>query len=321
MKVVLVTGCAGFIGFHVTKKLLENNFKVIGIDNLNSYYSINLKKKRLNILKKFKKFNFFKIDLANFSRLYNIIHTHKIDYVLHFAAQAGVRHSLKKPKEYLKSNLVGYFNLLEILKLKKINHIILASTSSVYGVSQNKYFKENDNTDFPIQFYAATKKSNEVISHSYSHIYKLPITVARLFTVYGPYGRPDMAYYSFAEKIIKNKEIEIYNFGKQMRDFTYIDDVVNIFIKLLKKPPLKNKNHFRILNVGKGKPDKLSDFIKYLQKYLNKKAKLKFIEAQKGDVEYTSASLIKLKKLINYKSKTNLNIGIKKFVKWYLEKK
>ena len=317
----LVTGCAGFIGFHVAKKLLERNFNVIGIDNLNSYYSIKIKKKRLNILRKFTKFNFSRVDMSNYTKLNDVLKKHKIDYIFHFAAQAGVRHSLKKPKHYLDSNIIGYFNLLEIVKLKKIKHLILASTSSIYGESRKKIFQENDKSDFPIQFYAATKKTNEVVSYSYSHIYNLPITATRFFTVYGPYGRPDMAYYSFTKKIIENKKIDVFNYGNQMRDFTYIDDVVDAVLKIILKPPSKKINFYRVLNIGKGKPDKLLDFIKYLEKHLKKTAKINFIKAQLGDVSYTRASLKKIKDLINYKPKINLDSGIEKFIKWYLKKK
>jgi UDP-glucuronate 4-epimerase len=319
-KIYLVTGCAGFIGFHVTKKLLEQDFYVLGIDNLNNYYSTKLKKKRLDILREFTKFNFSKVDMSNFTKLNNVLKKQKFDYIFHFAAQAGVRHSLKKPKDYLDSNIIGYFNLLEIIKLKKIKHLILASTSSIYGESKKKIFQESDKSDFPIQFYAATKKTNEVISYSYSHIYNLPITATRFFTVYGPYGRPDMAYYSFTEKILDNKKIEVFNYGNQMRDFTYIDDVVEAVLKIIFKPPSKKINFYRVLNIGKGKPDKLFDFIKYLEKYLNKEAKINFIKAQLGDVNYTRASLKKIKDLINYKPKINLDSGIEKFTKWYLKK-
>lgn len=320
MKIILVTGAAGFIGFHVSKDLLKRNFKVIGLDNMNNYYSVKLKKKRLNLLKKFKKFKFFKIDIKNNFKLLQNLQKEKIHCIIHLAAQAGVRHSILKPRDYLNSNVIGYYNILELAKSKKIKHLLLASTSSIYGNSKKKIFNERDKTDFPVQFYAATKKSCEVMSHAFTTIYKLPTTVLRFFTVYGPYGRPDMAYYKFAENITNNKQISVFNYGKQTRDFTYIDDITNAITKIVKKPPTKKINYYRILNIGKGKSDKLSDFIKYLELYLGKKAKKKLIDHQLGDVKYTRASVKKLQKLIGFKPKVSLRNGLQKFTDWYLRK-
>ena len=235
MKIILVTGAPGFIGFQVSKDLLKRNFKVIGLDNMNNYYSVKLKKKRLNLLKKFKKFKFFKIDIKNNFKLLQNLQKEKIHCIIHLAAQAGVRHSILKPRDYLNSNVIGYYNILELAKSKKIKHLLLASTSSIYGNSKKKIFNERDKTDFPVQFYAATKKSCEVMSHAFTTIYKLPTTVLRFFTVYGPYGRPDMAYYNFAENITNNKQISVFNYGKQTRDFVYVDDVVNAFYLSYKK--------------------------------------------------------------------------------------
>lgn len=321
MKRIIITGCAGFIGYHLSKKLLDEGYDIIGIDNLNDYYSVNLKKKRLRELRKYKKFIFYKLNIENFDKLKIVLEKLNFKYFVHLAAQAGVRHSLKKPRDYVNSNILGFFNILEILKYKKIKHLITASTSSIYGNSKNKVFKETDKTDKPIQLYAATKKSNEIMGYAYTSLYGLPITNLRFFTVYGPYGRPDMAYYDFAEKIYKGVPIKVYNFGKQKRDFTYIDDITTSISKLIKKPPSRKNDFYRTLNVGKGNADKLIIFIRYLEKFIGKKAKIKFIEHQLGDVKYTKASVNELSKLIKYKPKVHLKEGLKKFSEWFLKTK
>ena len=323
---ILITGSAGFIGFHLCNFLLKKNFKVFGLDNLNHYYDIKLKKKRLGILKKSKNFKFFKIDLSNKIALNRAFKKIKIDYVVNLAAQAGVRYSISNQDAHLKSNLIGFCNLLNLIKEKKIKHFLFASTSSVYGVDDSKAFKEDYPAVFPIQFYAATKRSNELIAHSYSYIYKIPSTALRFFTVYGPWGRPDMALFKFTKNILNNKKIEVFNHGNHLRDFTYVDDVVkSVYLTIKKIPQKKNKASisnsknapFTILNIGGGKKVKLMDFIKEIEKNLSIKAKIKFLPLQQGDVLQTSCDTRKIKKYINFVPKTSHKTGIKKFVDWY----
>ncbi len=313
---ILITGCAGFIGFHLSNKLL-NKYKIVGIDNLNNYYDPKLKRDRLKILKKNKNFSFFKVDLLNFNRINEIIKKNKIKYVIHLAAQAGVRHSIKNRKTYLKSNIEGFFNVLELCKKNNIQHLIFASTSSVYGNNINFPLKESSNTDTPLSFYAASKKTNEVMAYSYANIYNLPCTGVRFFTVYGPYGRPDMAIFKFTKNIIDRKFINLFNYGKHVRDFTYIDDIVVGIENVIKKIP-KNKIPFKIYNIGNGKPRKLLEYLKIIEKLLNKKAKVKKIPLQIGDIVKTHADVNLLKKEAGYKAKTNIEEGIKNFLEWYL---
>ena len=315
---ILVTGCAGFIGFHTTLKLLKNKINVIGIDNINKYYDVNLKKRRLEYLKKFKNFSFYKVDLVQYKKLDNIIKNYKIKYIIHLAAQAGVRYSIANPKLYFKSNLEGFFNILELSKYNKIKHLIFASTSSVYGDSKKFPLNEKSNTDLPLSFYAATKKSNEVMAHSYSNIYKLPCTAVRFFTVYGSFGRPDMALFKFTKNIISNKSIELFNKGNHIRDFTYIDDIVDGIYLLIKKHP-KNKIPFDIFNIGNGSPKKLMQYVKQIELNLNRKAKIKKLPLQPGDVTKTHADINKLKIKTNYKPKTTLKKGLAHFIEWYKE--
>jgi len=328
---ILVTGAAGFIGFHVVKELLKNkNNKIIGIDNLNNYYDPTLKLKRVNILDKHKNFFFKKLDIVDKKKLILFIKNRKINYIIHLAAQAGVRHSLKFPQEYVNSNILGFFNILEVSKLIKVKHLLFASTSSVYGLNNNLPFNENEITDHPIQFYAATKKSNEIMAHSYSYLYNIPMTACRFFTVYGPWGRPDMALFKFTKNILNNKEIEIYNFGNHSRDFTYCDDLAIIVKKLILKIPKKNKNFnkknpesgssiapFRIFNISSGKKVKLLSFVKEIEKQLGIKAKLRFKKLQTGDIIDTLSSRLKLGKYINLTKITDYKFGIKKFISWY----
>ena len=313
---ILITGSAGFIGYHVSKKLLNLNYKIIGLDNINNYYDIKLKKKRLINLKKNKKFAFNKIDLCNYSKLNNLIKKNKIKIIIHLAAQAGVRNSIKNPKNYFKSNLEGFFNILEVSRNNRIKHLIFASTSSVYGENKKFPLNENDKTDHPLSFYAATKKSNEVMAHSYSHIYKLPCTGVRFFTVYGPFGRPDMALYKFTNNIVKNKLIDLFNYGNHQRDFTYIDDVVDGVVSLIKKFPKKN-TPYEIFNIGNGKSKKLIDYLKYIEKYLLKNAKIRKLPLQNGDIIKTHSNIKKLKNFTNYKPKTDIDLGISKFIEWF----
>jgi len=321
---ILVTGCAGFIGFHVCLKLLENKkINLLGIDNLNKYYDVNLKLQRLASLKKkskAKQFKFSKIDIVNKKKLFTFFKKNKIDYVIHLAAQAGVRYSIKYPEKYFESNLKGFFNILECSRKNNIKHLIFASTSSVYGNSKKFPLTEDLNTDKPISFYAATKKSNEVMAYSYSYIYNLPSTGLRFFTVYGPNGRPDMSLFKFVKSIKSKKEISVFNNGKHTRDFTFINDVVDAINKLILKPPINNNPPFNILNIANGNPRKLIDFIKLIEKNLNMKSVKKKLPMQMGDVPKTHGDIRKIKKLINYNPKTSIEKGINIFVKWYLNK-
>ena len=314
---ILITGCAGFIGFHLSKKLLKKSNNIIyGIDSINNYYDINLKKSRLKILSGFKNFKFKKVNINNKKLIKNQFKLNNYDYVIHLAAQAGVRHSIDYPEEYLKVNIDGFFNILDLSKTFKVKHFIYASTSSVYGFSKQFPLREEFNTDRPESFYAATKKSNEVMAYAYSTIYRLPSTGLRFFTVYGNYGRPDMALFKFVKNIINNKSIDIYNRGNHERDFTHVDDVVLAISKLIKMAP-KGKVPYEIYNIGGEKPKKLTDFISIIEKYTNKKSKRVFLPFQKGDVDKTHSSTAKLRKKIRIESKMNINTGIKSFVNWY----
>ena len=324
---ILITGVAGFIGFNLAKALV-NEKKVVGIDNLNSYYSKKLKLDRLKILKN-KNFIFYKLDIVKKKKLFSIIKKHKITHIVHLAAQAGVRHSLKHPEDYFHSNLLGTFSILECCRLFKIKNLLLASTSSVYGASPQKNFSEDFPADHPIQFYAATKRSTEIMAHSYSCLYKVPIICMRFFTVYGPWGRPDMALYKFTKNIIENKKIDVFNFGNHSRDFTYIDDIIIMIKSLLKKPPISNKlwskkfklstskYPYKIFNLSAGKNVKLMDYIKEIERNLGKKAKINFLPLQNGDVINTSSETKNLKKYIKLKKTADYKLGIKKFVEWY----
>jgi len=313
---ILITGSAGFIGYHLTEKLLKKNINVTGIDNINNYYDTKLKKNRINELKKNKKFKFYKIDLCEYTKLDNVIKKNKIKFIIHLAAQAGVRYSIKNPKIYFKSNLEGFFNILEVSRHNKIKHLVFASTSSVYGDTKKFPLNENNRTDHPLSFYAATKKSNEVMAHSYSYIYKLPCTGVRFFTVYGPFGRPDMALFKFTKNIINNQSIELFNNGNHLRDFTYVDDIVDGIYSLIKRHSKKNIP-YEIFNIGNGNPKKLKDYLKFIEKKLNSKAKVKKLPLQIGDIFKTHSDIKKLKKYTNYKPKTDIEVGISKFIEWY----
>jgi len=314
---ILITGCAGFIGYHLSSKILKNkNSKITGIDNINNYYDISIKKDRLKNLKQNKNFKFYKVDLLEFDKLNKIIKENKINYIIHLAAQAGVRYSIENPSTYFKSNVEGFFNILEMSKINKIKHLIYASTSSVYGDNKEFPLNENHKTDSPLSFYAATKKSNEVMAHSYSYIYKIPTTAVRFFTVYGPFGRPDMALFKFTKNILDNKKIELFNGGLHDRDFTYVDDIVAGIFSLIKKPSI-SKIPYSIFNIGNGKPQKLLNYLKNIEKFLNKKAKIKKLPLQVGDIVKTHADIKKLKKYSNYSPKTNIEKGIMKFIEWY----
>ena len=317
----LVTGCAGFIGMHLTISLLKKNKSVIGIDNMNNYYDVYLKKKRLSNLKKFKKFNFKKVDIKNLNSLKKIVKNYKIDYIINLAAQAGVRYSITNPETYFENNIKGFFNILEIAKSKKVKHLVYASSSSVYGASQKKVFKESDNVDQPISFYASSKRSNELMAHSYSYIYDIPVTGIRYFSVYGPWGRPDMSLFIFTKKILSGKSIDVFNKGKMKRDFTFIDDAVNATYKIIHKIPKINRDNkickFKIFNVGGGNTISLINYIKLIEKNLGIKAKKNLKGMQLGDVKATLSNNNDLKSSVKFNPKTNIKIGIKKFIDWY----
>jgi len=314
---ILITGCAGFIGFHLTKLLIENiNVEVFGIDNMNAYYDVDLKKTRLKILKKNKNFKFEKIDITNENKLLSSFNRNSYTHVIHLAAQAGVRYSIENPETYVQNNLVGFFNVLNLSNKFKIKHFLFASTSSVYGSSKKFPLNEDLKTDSPLSFYAATKKSNELMAYSYSNIYKLPCTALRFFTVYGPYGRPDMALFLFTEAILNNKKINLNNSGKHIRDFTYIDDVTNAVQKMIKKPSKKNIP-YEVYNVAGANPKNLKYFLSIIEKNLKKKSKIFNRPLQKGDVYKTYGDNRKLKKRTNFSTKFTIEVGIKKFLEWY----
>ena len=326
---IFITGSSGFIGFHVAKKFLNKGVKVHGFDSMNNYYDVRLKKARLNILKKYKNFSFTRGNLENEKKLSKSIFRFKPNIIIHLAAQAGVRHSIKNPEIYLNSNILGTFNILKLANIIKVKHLIIGSSSSVYGANKKSPFQEIDKTDHQVSFYAATKKSTESLAHSYSSLWKLPTTMLRFFTVYGPYGRPDMAYFSFTKKILAGKIINIFNKGKMYRDYTYIDDIVDGIYKLINKPPSFNskkkfKNDslspvapFRILNIGNTNKIYLLDFINTLEKQLNKKIKRIYLPMQKGDVYSTLSDSSLLKRITGYNPQTNYKTGIKKFIDWY----
>ncbi len=317
----LVTGCAGFIGMHLTLSLLKKNKSVIGIDNLNNYYDVNLKKKRLSNLKKFKKFNFKKVDIKNLNSLKKIVKDYKIDYIINLAAQAGVRYSISNPETYFENNIRGFFNILEIAKNKRVKHLVYASSSSVYGASQKKIFKESDNVDQPISFYASSKRSNELMAHSYSYIYNIPVTGIRYFSVYGPWGRPDMSLFIFTKKILSGKNIDVFNKGKMKRDFTFIDDAVDATYKIIHKiPKIRRPNKickFKIFNVGGGNTISLINYIKLIEINLGIKAKKNLKGMQLGDVKATLSNNNNLKSSVKFNPKTNIKVGIRKFIDWY----
>jgi UDP-glucuronate 4-epimerase len=327
---VFVTGSSGFIGFHLSKKLLEKGYSIHGFDSMNKYYDVKIKKARLKILKKYKKFSFTKNKLENKKILTDSILRFKPTVIIHLAAQAGVRYSIENPKAYMDSNITGTYNIIELAKKINIKHLLIASSSSVYGANKKLPFTEIDKTETQLSLYAATKKSTESIAHSYSNIWKIPITMLRFFTVYGPWGRPDMALFKFTKGIINKKKIDIYNHGKMYRDFTFIDDIVNGITSLINSAPNLNQlgkirndslspvAPFRVLNIGNTKKVFLLDFINELEKQLGKKAIRNYMKMQKGDVKITVSNTSLLRKITNYNPKTNYKTGIKKFLEWYL---
>lgn len=315
-KSILVTGCAGFIGFHLTKRLLDEGFYVIGIDNMNDYYDTSLKYDRLKMIMKHPRFQFVKGSIENMELLENLFYQHDFDTVVNLAAQPGVRYSLKNPHKYIQSNIVGFANILECCKKHKIPHLIYASSSSVYGNNKKIPFSVTDRVDNPISLYAATKKANELMAYTYSHLYHLPTTGLRFFTVYGPWGRPDMALFKFANAIVKQQPIEIYNYGNMKRDFTYIDDITESILRLINKGP-SPESPYKIYNIGNNQPVQLNDFIQVLEKHLGKKAIKKLLPIQPGDVPETFADIDELVKDIDYKPQVSIEEGIEKFVEWF----
>tara|TARA_Y100000590_G_scaffold468533_1_gene651610 strand:+ start:324 stop:1283 length:960 start_codon:yes stop_codon:yes gene_type:complete len=312
LKNILITGATGFIGFHTSKSFLKDNYNIIGIDNMNDdYYDIQIKIDRLNILNKFPNFKFYKIDIENYHYLNFLFKKYKPQKIIHLAAQTGIKNNIN-PFHYFNSNLNGFINILELCKNNKINGLIYASSSSVYGDSKEKICSTKNNTDYPISIYAATKKSNEILAHSYSHLYNIQTIGLRFFTVYGPWGRPDMSYYIFTNKILKDEPILINNFGKIKRDFTFIDDVV-FGIKAAYLSTFK----YEIFNLGNNKSYNIMKMINLIEKKLNKKAMINLGPIQVGDVKKTFASINKSIKLLNYKPITDLEIGINNFINWY----
>ena len=330
-RTVLVTGSAGFIGFHLCREMLELGFEVIGIDALTDYYDVKLKHSRLDILKKFPNYTDILGNIEDNDFCCELSEDFQFDSIIHLAAQAGVRYSIDHPKLYLKTNIEGTFNILELARKNKVRHLLCASTSSVYGSNTNMPFTELQKCDTQMSFYAATKKSNEVMAHSYSHIYGIPITMFRFFTVYGPWGRPDMALFKFTKAILDSQPIDIYNHGVMKRDFTYIDDLVHAIVKLNETPPpsVENRNKilkfdslskvapWRVVNIGNSQPVNLMDYVNALETALNTTAKKNMLEMQPGDVAATWADTQLLHSLTGFKPRTNIVDGVQKFINWY----
>lgn len=330
MKKILITGVAGFIGSYVAKKLLELNYNIIGVDNLNDYYDVNLKENRLKKIIQHKEFTFIKNDISDKKFVFELFDAEKPDYVINLAAQAGVRYSIENPDVYIKSNVEGFYNILEACRYFPVKHLLYASSSSVYGSNQKVPFEESDNVDNPVSLYAATKKSNELFASTYSHLYNIPISGLRFFTVYGPLGRPDMAYFKFLNNFFEDKPIYIYNDGNfnndLYRDFTYIDDVVDGIIKLLTTPASKNKiNQHEVYNIGNSQPESLMHFINTLEKSLSKSLgyqiefKKIYEELKPGDVKSTYASTTKLMEKVSFAPDTPIEEGLQNFTNWYVQ--
>ena len=329
---ILVTGAAGFIGFHASKRLLDSGYDVIGLDNLNNYYDINLKNDRLKILQEYDGFTFHKIDLKDQGEVESLFKKESPQRVIHLAAQAGVRYSIENPHVYIQSNIVGTFNILEECRRNQVEHLVYASSSSVYGLNTKYPFSVHDKSSHPVSLYGATKISNELMAHSYSHLYKLPTTGLRFFTVYGPWGRPDMAYFLFTKSILASEPIDLYNQGNMIRDFTYIEDIVEGVCRIIKKIPDTNPNWsgsdpdpasstapYRLYNIGSNRPTPLMDYVKEIEKNLGVKAKLNLMPMQGGDVKKSHADVDDLVKDFEYSPKWNIQNGIKSFIQWYID--
>ena len=330
LKKILITGSAGFIGFSVSKYLLKRGHDIVGIDNHNDYYDPTMKLSRLKKLKEYTNYQHYRVDLIDKKNIDEIFNKYKPDKVINLAAQAGVRYSMKNPLAYINSNILGFAHILENCHQHEIEHLVYASTSSVYGANTKTPFSEHDSANHPLSVYAASKKSNELMAHSYSYLYQMPTTGLRFFTVYGPWGRPDMALFKFTKAILEEKPIDVFNYGKHTRDFTYIDDIVEGVIKILDNPskgndnwnsdqpdPATSKAPWRIYNIGNNNPVQLMDYIDVLEKTLGKKAKINFLPLQPGDVQDTYSNTDNLNEKFNYKPSTSVIDGISKFVKWY----
>ena len=318
-KKILITGAAGFIGFHLAKRLLDLGTTVLGLDNLNDYYDVSLKESRLRILKDYPCFTFVRGDLADADTVNKQFKMFQPDIVVNLAAQAGVRYSIDHPRSYIDSNIIGFFNILEACRHHTVEHLLFASSSSVYGNQQKTPFSTSDNVDHPISLYAATKKSDEIMAYKYSHLYGIPATGLRFFTVYGPYGRPDMAYFKFANKIRKGEPIQIYNHGDMYRDFTYVDDIVTGIEHMLCNPPKANElgDLYKVYNIGNHKPEQLMHFIEVLEQALGQKAEKEYLPMQPGDVYQTYADVTDLQKDFDFKPETTIEEGLGKFAVWY----
>lgn len=320
-KKYLITGGAGFIGFYLSKALLDAGACVAGLDNLNDYYEVSLKKERLSILKKYANYRFVKTDLADKEAVFRLFKEFRPQIVVNLAAQAGVRYSIDNPDAYIQSNIVGFFHILEACRNYPVEHLVFASSSSVYGGNKKVPFSTDDPVDRPVSLYAATKKSNELMAYSYSKLYGIPLTGLRFFTVYGPMGRPDMAYFKFAKKIMAGEPIQIYNHGDMMRDFTYIDDIVTGVQNILCNPPVPDENGaaYKIYNIGNNKPEKLMDYIAILEKCLGREAKKEYLPMQPGDVYETYADVQELIDDFGFKPSTTIEEGLGQFAQWFLD--
>ena len=326
---ILITGAAGFIGFHLSKRLLEEGETIVGIDNINDYYDVDLKFARLKETgisreaekwllpvqsTKYTAYRFIRMNLEDKDAIYQLFENEKFDLVINLAAQAGVRYSIENPEAYIQSNIVGFFNILEACRQNKVKRLLFASSSSVYGNNKKVPFSEDDNVDYPISLYAATKKSDELMAHTYSHLYGIQATGLRFFTVYGPWGRPDMAYFKFTKAILNGDTIEVYNHGNLSRDFTYIDDIIDGVVKIIKNEMQEN---YQILNIGNSKTVNLMAFINTLENILNKQANKHFVDMQAGDVNETFADISKICNLYGFIPKTAIQFGLKRFIEWY----
>lgn len=332
MSKILITGTAGFIGFHLSKRLIAEEYEVIGIDNLNDYYDANLKKARLAKLAGKRNFHFHKISLEDRDAILSLFKTEKFDYVVNLAAQAGVRYSLINPYSYIDSNIYGFLNILEGCRHSPVKHLVFASSSSVYGLNTKMPFSVHHNVDHPVSLYAATKKANELMAHTYSYLYNIPATGLRFFTVYGPWGRPDMALFLFTRAILEDRPIDVFNYGKMKRDFTYIDDIIEGIARIIKKIPEPNPEWsgespdpssscapYKLYNIGNNNPVELMRFIEALEESLGREAKKNFLPLQPGDVPATYADVDDLMKDVGFKPETSIEEGIERFVRWYKE--
>ena len=327
---ILVTGAAGFIGYHVSLKLLQEGHKITAIDNLNDYYDVTLKEDRLGVLKNYPEFTFHRMDISDSMAVSSLFSHCRPQRVIHLAAQAGVRYSITNPQAYGRSNLTGFLNILEACRHNGVEHLVYASSSSVYGANTSKPFRVSDNVDHPVSLYAATKKANELMAHSYSHLYGLPCTGLRFFTVYGPWGRPDMAYFLFTKAILEDRPIKVFNNGEMKRDFTWIDDIVEGILRTMNRLPQpdpdwsgnspepgKSYAPYRVYNIGNNKPVKLMDFITTLEKCTGREAKKEFLPMQPGDVVETFADIDDLAAEVGYRPDTPIEVGLERFVSWY----